>query len=134
MISEKLAARTVENQPYLDQEPEIINISYDLWTLRVTLNFSEIEKPVFYIDFINVVGFRLLDERNLLEFWDPQVRVPGWIWKIDKGGWFDLEQTRNGFIENIHENSLIKEYFVTGINECINVMTPSDPIFIDPET
>jgi hypothetical protein len=111
--------------------PEIINLNYDLWTLKITLDFKDIPQPI-YIIFKNVVGFRVLDEGNLLEFWNPDIRVPGWIWKVESGGWFELEKLRSGFLTQYHTNSH-NEFLILGINDCISVISESDPVIFDPE-
>ncbi|TPG31354.1 hypothetical protein [Flavobacterium pectinovorum] len=114
-----------------DTFPEIINLNYDLWTLKITLDFKDISQPI-YIIFKNVVGFRVLDEGNLLEFWNPDIRVPGWIWKVESGGWFELEKLRSGFLTQYHTNSH-NEFLILGINDCISVISESDPVIFDPE-
>ena len=114
-----------------NSNPEIYNINYDLWTLKITLGYSNIDRPI-YVIFKNVIGFRVLDEGNLLEFWDKEVRVPGWIWKIESGGWFELEKIRSGFLAQHHGESH-NEFLVTGINECVSVIAECYPIIIDSE-
>jgi hypothetical protein len=111
--------------------PEINNINYDLWTLKITLYFSEISRPI-YIIFKDIVGFRVLDEGNLLEFWDNEVRTSGWIWKVESGGWFELEKLRSGFLAQYHGNSH-NEFLISGINDCISIIAESDPVIFDPE-
>ncbi len=123
----------VNEQLFANELAEIINIDYDLWTLRVTISFNKIEKPVFYVQFKNIVGFRVLDEGNLLEFWNPEVRVSGWIWRVKNGGWYDLEKSRKGFVEGYIENDLRNEYLILGEDKCLSVITYSEPEFIDPE-
>lgn len=105
--------------------PEISSINYDLWTLKVTLLFPDLRSPVYFV-FKNIIGFRVLDESNLLEFWNNEIRVPGWIWEIERGGWFDLEKIRNGFVEGYHDNESRKEYLILGQNECLSVILRSD--------
>lgn len=109
--------------------PEIYNVNYDLWTLKITLSFSDHPNPV-YVIFKNVVGFRVLDEGNLLEFWDNDIRVPGWIWKVESGGWFELEKLRSGFLAQ-HHGTNHDEYLISGINDCVSVIAKSEPIIID---
>lgn len=111
-----------------DANPEIYNITYDLWTLKITLGFDDIESPI-YVVFKNVIGFRVLDEGNLLEFWDKEARVPGWIWTVESGGWFELEKLRAGFLAQDHGNSH-NEYLVSGINDCVSVLAESEPMII----
>ena len=121
---------------FSDKIPEIIGIDYDLWTLRAILSFSIAEQIVekrIYIIFKNIVGFRVLDEGNLLEFWNPDTRASGWLWEVEKGGWLDLEKLRHGFVEGYHENEYRKEFLVLGQNNCLSIITNSAPIIIDSE-
>jgi len=111
--------------------PEIFNVNYDLWTLKLTLSFND-HPSLVYLIFKNVVGFRVLDEGNLLEFWDSEVRTPGWIWKVESGGWFELEKLRSGFLAQYHAISH-NEYLILGINDCVSVISESEPIIIDSE-
>ena len=126
MIDFNLKVKQIDSIPFPDEIPEIINIDYDLWTLRVTLKFFTSDTFI-YVVFKNVIGFRVLDEGNLLEFWDPEIRVSGWIWEIEEGGWITLEKLRKEFVEDLHENKLRKEYLVLGINDCVSVITFSSP-------
>lgn len=114
-----------------DANPEIYNVTYDLWTLKITLGFDDIKSPI-YVIFKNVVGFRVLDEGNLLEFWDKDVRVPGWIWRVESGGWFELEKLRAGFLAQHHGDSH-NEYLISGINDCLSVIAESEPIIMKSE-
>ncbi|MBC5833932.1 hypothetical protein L1S34_14455 [Flavobacterium sp. K77] len=114
-----------------DANPEIYNVTYDLWTLKITLGFDDIKSPI-YVIFKNVVGFRVLDEGNLLEFWDKDVRVPGWIWRVESGGWFELEKLRAGFLAQHHGDSH-NEYLISGINDCLSVIAESEPIIMKAE-
>ena len=121
-----LKVKQTDSLPFPEEIPKIINIVYDLWTLRVTLKFFTSDTFI-YVVFKNVIGFRVLDEGNLLEFWDPEIRVSGWIWEIEEGGWITLEKLRKEFVEDLHENKLRKEYLVLGINDCVSVITFSSP-------
>jgi hypothetical protein len=76
--------------------PEITNVSYDLWCLQIKLWFKN-QKPPIYVRFDGILGFRLLDEGDLLESWSGN-RPQGWLWEIEKGGWLDLERFREGFL------------------------------------
>ncbi len=111
--------------------PEIINVNYDLWSLKITLSFREHPSPV-YVIFKNVIGFRVLDEGNLLEFWNPKTRASSWVWKIENGGWFDLEKLREGFLSQHHLESN-NEYLILGINDCVSIICTSEPILINIE-
>jgi len=111
--------------------PEITNITYDLWYLQITIWFGN-QKPPIYVRFDDVRGFRVLDEGDLCEFWSD-CRPSGWLWEIEKGGWFDLESIRPGFLSGAQSKGLIKEYLITGINDCISVITGAEPEIFKPE-
>lgn len=101
--------------------PEVIAVSFDLWVLRLTLNFPGSVAPT-YVEFEEVAGFRVLDEGDLLEFWSTDVHKPGWLWRIVAGGWRELESTRSGFIRTD-----VREFLVLGINDCVSVFAGSEP-------
>jgi hypothetical protein len=103
--------------------PEVTGLNYDLWTLRVTLMFEGRDGPI-YADFDGVEGFRVLDEGDLCEFWAPEVRVDGWLWQVHRGGWFDLERTRPGFLSG--ERALL-EFLVLGENDCVSILAHDAP-------
>lgn len=113
---------------YLEGIPEITNVSYDLWTVRITLYFPGKISPVYLI-FKDLRGFRILDEGNLLEFWTPEARTAGWIWRVITGGWIALEKMRDGYLDGHYENER-SEYLVVGLNSCVSIISSSDPELI----
>ncbi len=125
MINQIPVFKSLEKLPYLAEFPEIIHLNYDVWTLRVTAEFEDIR---VYVDFTNVKGFRVLDEGDLLEFWNPESRIKGWLWEVKSGGWFDLEKIREGFVTGILDGeSKPNEYFILGITDCVNVISYNEP-------
>jgi len=111
-------------------KPVIEDLHYDLYTLKVRLNFStntEYLEPI-YVIFRQVEGFRVLGEENLMEFWVNPKRANGWLWKVENGGWHDQEKKRDGFINEITED--FDEYMIVGQNDCLNVITGFEPTFI----
>ncbi len=118
-IVETFDTPNIDNGP-----PQIMNIQYDLCLLKITVHFQNIYNPI-YITFSGVIGFRVLDEGNLLEFWNPKTRKKGWIWMVQKGGWFDLESLREGFLAGITGG--YDEYLILGENECVSVITNEKP-------
>jgi hypothetical protein len=101
--------------------PEVVGVSFDLWVLRLALDFPGVKAPT-YVEFDDVVGFRVLDEGDLLEFWKPEVRKPGWLWRVTRGGWRELEATRPGFARTD-----VQEFLVLGINDCVSVFATGEP-------
>ena len=120
----KPVAESVNDSLAIDGLPEIVNINYDLWYLTVTLEFPNRDTPI-YVRAEEVIGFRVLDEGNLLEFWNPESRPDGWMWKIISGGWFELESTRKGFISGYDKE--YSEYLILGADDCINIITNIEP-------
>ncbi len=81
-----------------------------------------------YVEFDGVIGFRVLDEGDLSEFWGPGVRAEGWLWLVTGGGWLDLEASRSGFMH--HSDG--KEYLILGANECVSVLSKQGPVIREP--
>ena len=79
--------------------------------------------------FRDVVGFRVLDERDLCEFWQHNYhQKTGWLYEVKAGGWLELESTRE-----ILSNHLIpdmKEYFLAD-EMCLNVLCRRPPEIVD---
>jgi len=77
--------------------------------------------------FRRALGFRVLDERELTEFWNTYSQPHGWLWEVRKGGWLDLEGMRSNF------NPLelpTREFFV--VDEfCVSVWSPEPPEFTE---
>jgi hypothetical protein len=81
------------------------------------------------ITFDNPIGFRVLDERDLCEFWNTYSEPNGWLYQVHEGGWLELESKRPRFnspdiIDNVHE------YFIVDY-KCINVICTEPPTIID---
>ena len=117
------AVESVEARAGISGVGEVVAVNYDLCTLRITLLFEAHALPV-YVEFDGVAGFRVLDEGDLNEFWSPEVRAVGWLWKVHGGGWYDLERTRPGFLSG---NRALSEYLVLGQNECVSVLSYEPP-------
>jgi hypothetical protein len=90
----------------------------------------EIEGPAFgraRLVFRGALGFRVLDERELTEFWNAYSQPQGWLWEVRRGGWLELESTRENF--NILELP-VREFFV--VDEfCVSVWSRDPPAFVD---
>ena len=104
--------------------PEVGRVDYDLWTLRVTLYFSD--APPAYLTFKDLSGVRILREGDLAEYWHSE-RPDGWLWEIHSGGWSALESQRSGFTTG--HMSGVKEFLVVGLVDCISVLSSSVPEF-----
>ena len=102
----------------------VSQLRYDTERLVVTLT-SPSGASTAAIAFTEVVGFRVLDEGDLLEFWPACAVDKGWIFRVRENGWFDQEIARRGFLH--HRASGLTEYFIAGQNDCISVLAGAAP-------
>ena len=122
---DRVTASCFEPSRQVEGIPEVTDISYDLHALRITLTFGDREGLVYAI-FRESRGFRVLDEGDLIEFWNPQTRPDGWLWRISAGGWLDLERTRSSFITGLGDQYM--EFLVLGVNDCVSVIASAEPV------
>jgi hypothetical protein len=78
------------------------------------------------VTFRKPIGFRVLDEMDLSEFWNNYSEPNGWLYEVLEGGWMELEAQRQGFSSHaIFENKL-KEYLLVD-DKCISVLSANPP-------
>ncbi len=104
---------------------DITHFRFEWGELAVTLTSSG-DGCVAVVTFIDILGFRLLDEGNLLEYWPECSSENGWLFRILKNGWFDLEQSRSGFL--LEKGKGISEYFIASQNNCLSVLSSEIPM------
>ena len=126
---EEIKVESYEKALKYEALPEVFRVDYDLWELRISLSFENNKEPV-YVVFDSTRGYRVLDEGDLLEFWNPESRAEGWLWKVLKGGWSELESTRDGFVTGVIGG--YEEYLILGENECVSVISSSPPVIYSP--
>ena len=119
-----MKAVTIEADPTFQSQNEITEIEYKFGRLEITSQSLDTTQIV-RLSFLEIAGFRVLDEGDLLEFWPTCSSPNGWVFQIIEGGWFDQERQRTGFIRgDIKE---IKEYLITGVDDCVSVFAWSPP-------
>jgi hypothetical protein len=74
-------------------------------------------------------GFRVLDERDLCEFWDQYHTGNGWLYEVHEGGWQELESHRPLFNSPSFFTGL-REFLIV-CDQCVNVLTVNAPKIID---
>jgi len=79
--------------------------------------------------FRNVFGFRVLDERDLTEFWNAYSQDNGWLWEVQSGGWHDQERRRPTFNPGEFVGGL-REFFVVD-EKCVSVLCYEPPEIVD---
>lgn len=80
--------------------------------------------------FQSVIGYRVLDERDLLEFWNASGwEKDAWMYRVESGGWLALEQTKQYF-SSAALCPALGEYLVAGDSFCVSVLTDRDPVIL----
>ena len=87
--------------------------------------------PCARLLFRDVIGFRVLDERDLLEFWPEFATPAGWLWRVVSGGWHDLERTRATF-DGPHWYDGALEHLLVD-DKCVSVLSCRPPEFVEVE-
>jgi hypothetical protein len=74
-------------------------------------------------------GFRVLDERDLCEFWNTYSEPNGWLYEVEEGGWLELETHRPLFCSpDVHAR--LREFLLVD-EMCISVLAVEPPEIID---
>lgn len=121
---EKVTAEALKSNFAFTQGTEIHRIERDQDTLKVYVRGWPDESGCL-VTFENPLGFRVVDERDLLEYWPVCSTPAGWLFHILNGGWLDQERKRPGSL--IETYSGVKEYLITGILDCVSVFSDEDP-------
>ena len=53
--------------------------------------------------------------------------INDWLFEIESGGWLDREDAAGGFISKALG---FKEFLITGINDCVSVISSNEPIIV----
>ncbi|WP_296724924.1 hypothetical protein [Variovorax sp.] len=120
----RVDAEAIDSAYKFQSAVNISDVRFEWGRLAVTLVSGEDRKTVI-VRFPCVVGFRLLDEGDLLDFWPTCSAENGWLFLIKGNGWFDLEATRQGFTREKGQGVL--EYFVASQNSCLSVLSGEPP-------
>jgi hypothetical protein len=103
------------------------SLRYDCKTLTV-----DIQGEAFafaQVLFRSPTAFRVLDERDLCEFWPDYSEVNGWLYEVERGGWLELETHRSLF-NSPDMLSGLKEWLIVD-DMCISVLSVQSPEIID---
>ncbi|HEY1067814.1 MAG TPA: hypothetical protein VGE52_16955, partial [Pirellulales bacterium] len=94
------------------------SLDYDGETLRVEITGAGF--GVARVIFHQPAGFRVLDERDLCEFWNRYSEPNGWLYLVEEGGWLELERHRRFFNAPEFFPDL-REYLIVD-DKCLNVL------------
>lgn len=85
----------------------------------------------YLIVFPDTVAFRVMDEREMGEFWSDNVEYSSFIqgsviFRVEAGGWRGKESHLDAGIEDGYfGNGEVAEYVVTSHYECLNIISAS---------
>jgi hypothetical protein len=121
----KINAQPIETGIVFSKGSEIVRVEYALGVLRAFVRDINLDSE-FVVSFSDAIGFRVLDERDLMEFW-PECSTPnGWLFEIHSGGWLSQEASRPGSCL-VAMSPAAKEYFITGVDDCLSVICHTAP-------
>jgi hypothetical protein len=120
----KVVARPLPAGSVIDPRCEIVLVqsSFDGLTVRVRAPGERTIDVVFE----DVWGYRVLDERDLNEYWPSCSAQNGRLFEVGEGGWLSQEKLRRGFLSGDVVKNL-KEFFVGGIDDCVSVLCTAEP-------
>ncbi|WP_372870323.1 hypothetical protein [Shewanella sp.] len=101
----------------LGEDVRLLSMEYTKGLLRLSL---DIEGNACTLSFDKVLGVRMLDEGDLMEFWAEFSLSNGWIFQLSEGGWLELESQRSGFMASNHLAP--REFLVVTRHECVSIL------------
>ena len=116
------------------QESDIVEVFNTFSGLRVTVStwIDSINQTYLQVYWRRVQGYRLLDELDLLAYWDTEkLRSPHHVYEITSGGWLRGEPILSGMLTSAHNNPGLCEWFISTTNRCMNVLAASPPELMD---
>ncbi|MCL1050810.1 hypothetical protein L2755_14425 [Shewanella abyssi] len=117
-----MKASLIDFPCYTGNQTYIESLSYNLDELKIiVVADSAIRIEVI---FYQPIGFRCLDEGDMLEYWENPEVTKNWILQIHDSGWLSQESMRNGFLS---KSSEVKEYLIKGLNDCVSVLDSDCP-------
>lgn len=79
------------------------------------------------IRFSDPIGFKCLDERDMMDYWENKDLTENWILEIIEGGWLDLEKKRAFISDKIFK---LREILIEGNVDCISIFVTEEPEII----
>jgi hypothetical protein len=122
----KVVAKPVPCGLSLPGDAEVVGVEYAPNCLVVSTRSPDDSTQVL-VEFTDIVGFRVLDERDLMEFW-PECSAPnGRLFEILAGGWLSQELLRPGSLLGPMKIKA-REYFLAGSDDCVSVISYGEPV------
>lgn len=124
-----------EVRPYgkeyrFDQVSDITDVIYTSSGLRITVIAATSMFTNVYLDihFSSVSGFRLLDEGNLIAYWESGAfNSNHHVYEVLSGGWSNGEPLPDGIL-SVRELVDYREWLIATTNQCITILSADEPL------
>jgi hypothetical protein len=103
--------------------PTILHIDYDLYTLNVVYEVS-IDNE-YLVSFQHPVAFKVMDEQDLIRFWQYKIITNNALVEIKQGGMLEREKEDSFISDQIHP---LREFLLKGSDESLFVLCNKLPI------
>ena len=120
-----VSAIAIPTATSLPKGADVVRVDYDIDCLSVHVSCMQTGRKSV-VEFWGVEGYRVLDERDLAEFWPTCSTPNGWLFEIQSGGWLEQEFERPGSMI-AHLNRGLREFFVAGMNSCVSILSVNAP-------
>ncbi|MDP1976424.1 hypothetical protein [Undibacterium sp.] len=87
------------------------------------------KRTLIEIHFEEARGFRVLDEGDLIPYWQSKVFEPGYcLFEIKSGGWLEQERQFPGMLAITEAVGDFREWFICTEYNCVNVLAVNPPL------
>lgn len=122
----KTILRDIPESALTDEYTKIVELNYKGKTLRAVLE-SHPSQILITVTFPTVAGYRVLDERELGEFWTNNIisyeeTKNATVAVVEAGGWLDAESSFGALVKDGYYGSA-HEYLIVGDYECLNIVS-----------
>lgn len=110
-------------------ESDVVELSYASGHLLVVADTRSADGQNLHVhfEFDGPRGFRVLDEGDLIRYWEAGIFAPGYhLFEITRGGWRQQETQTPGML-SVSDAIGSREWFVATTNTCVNVLCAAPP-------
>ena len=122
----KVVARPIGTEFRFVEGSDVVRLEYTPGRLVIHVRAAK-KAPTAIVEFETILGFRVLNERDLTEYWPACSTPNGWFFEVQSGGWLSQERERDGSCIAAM-NPEAKEYLVTGDDDCVSVLSRGAPV------
>jgi hypothetical protein len=120
--------------PFADETMKVTSVYWsDIEATQIVVASKRTGRS-FVVEFESVAGLRMLDELDLASIWinsTSETLASTCLFKVDAGGWLELESTRDDFYTQHWENQPY-EFLIGGYLECVSVLSLLPPVILEP--